>query len=716
MSGNGRVWLAEKPSFGKDLARALGNPERIDSFATKTDRGIVVAAAGHLVELKEPQDYNEAWRAWAPENLPMVPDDWNFQYKPIAAKADRLRGIAPHLKKATEIVIATDAGREGEYIAWAILHFLGLENLKKKRLWTSGANVSAIAKSAKEDALLPYTAKADLAEAARIRAESDWVEGLNLTRLLTTRFKPAASDEPVSVGRVQTAVLAIIVRRHHEIEGHKPEKYFNLALEVRVGAKALQLHHRPKEEDRIKDALEARRILDAVRGQTIRLKVENQIKHDAPPKLFESSSLQIRAYNLWGWPASKTEKIAQALYDEHKLISYPRTDGIHLEDEQWHDVEQILRNIRTLTTAKAVQLSGDKRFADFPLHVPDYNSLTPRGSVFNSKALATSGADHHGIIPTTEPADLAELSEDERKLYLLIVRQFLAQMLPDCRYVQKSISWTHDGRRFSTSGRVIKIQGWRVLFDEADEAAEKTEADEEQEIEEEVFDLPDVDDGTTVRVDRSFAEEKFTIAPPQFTEGSIISAMRDLSKVVKDPAMREKLKVAKTIGTKSTWGETVRKLKDRMYISARRGKLTPTVLGIDLVALCSEHLPTLVDPTATAALEFMLTDVEKQKCPTNQARQILQSRNIDAIRRCLRIESAVLRAPPQAESRKKKAYSGPPPAFRDFEGGSHVLEVPFDDREAVKALGGKFNGQTKKWHLPKGTLSESELRAKGWMK
>ncbi|MBS7671556.1 DNA topoisomerase [Croceicoccus gelatinilyticus] len=716
MSSSVRVWLAEKPSFGKDLAKALGNPRRLDRYAWETDRGIVVAAAGHLVELAEPQDYEEKWAQWLPENLPMIPPGWNFLYKRNEKKYDRLKGIGKYLTKATEIVVATDAGREGEYIAWAIFEFYDLHRLPKKRLWTSGANVSAIAKAAKEESLLPYDEKYPLAEAARIRAESDWVEGLNLTRLLTTRYQPADYREPISVGRVQTAALAIIVRRHLEIENHKPEKYFNLAIDVTAANQPVRLMHRPSEEDRIKDASEARRIIDAVRGQTISLKVDSQIKNEAPPKLFESSSLQIRAYNLWGWPADKTEKLSQALYDEHKLISYPRTDGIHLEDEQWYDVRDILRNISALSSAKSVQLKGEQKFADFPLHVPDYDGLQPRDTVFNSKALEKSGADHHGIIPTTEPANLDELTEDERKLYLLIVRQFLAQVLPDCRYAQKSISWTHDSRRFAATGRVIKMQGWRVLFNDADQAAEASENEVEQE--EEPQNLPDLNDGERGQIDRAFAEEKFTIAPPQFTEGSIISAMRDLNKVVKDKALREKLKHAKTIGTKSTWGETIKKLKDRMYITSHRGKLSPTILGVDLVALCDKELPTLVDPTATAALEFMLSDVEKRKCEPAQARKILQSRNVDAIRRCLNIESATLRAPPQAARKAKanKKFDGKPKPFKDFDGGSHALVVPFDDREQVKALGGRFNGETKRWHLPKKEHAEADLRGRGWLK
>lgn len=709
----GRVWLAEKPSFAIELSKALGGGKRLGPVAWETPRGLVVAAAGHLVELCEPHDYNSTWKDWTVESLPMIPDGWNFRYKPIPDKEQRLRAIGKHLQSASEIIVATDAGREGEYIAWAIFELLGLHGIPKKRLWSSGANVAAIKKACQEEALLPYDKKYPLAEAARVRAESDWVEGLNLTRLLTTRFRPADFREPITVGRVQTATLALIVRRTEHIENFKPEKYFDLAVDVSVGPHNLRLNHRPPEEKRIKDAAEARQILASAKGQSIKLDVKSEIRAEAPPKLFESSSLQIRAYNLWGWSADKTEKLAQALYDQHKLISYPRTDGVHLEDEQWHDVRAIIENIRTLSAAKQVQVKGSEYFADFPIHAPDFDSLTPRETVFNSKALEKSGADHHGIIPTTEPADLEQLSPDEKKLYLLIVRQFLAQLLPDCKYAQKSISWTHEGRRFAASGRVIKKQGWRALFSAADQEAEDEESDESDELV--VGNLPDLTDGQLGKVDRAIAEEKFTVAPPLFTEGSIISAMRDLNKVVKDPKLREKLKIAKTIGTKSTWGDTIKKLKERLYITATKGKLQPTILGRDLINLCDEHLPALVDPTSTAILEYMLTEVEKGECETSRARKILQSRNFDAIERSLAIEEATLRAP-EGIRRKKSSKPKTNAPFKDFDGGSFALDAPYDDRDAVKALGGRFNGQTKKWHLPKSKHSEADLRARGWIK
>lgn len=712
MVPKGRVWLAEKPSFAKELGKALGNCQSIERYAWQTNGGVIVAAAGHLVELAEPHDYREEWREWKAESLPMVPDNWDFKYRPIKGKEAQLSIIGKYLSQATEIIVATDAGREGEYIAWSILQYLGVNGKNKKRLWSSGANVQSITKAAQESALLNYAKKFNLAQAARIRAESDWVEGLNLTRLITTRFRPKGMRGPVSVGRVQTATLALIVARQREIEGFVSEKYYDLMLDVMTATTTIRLYHKPSEAKRIKDAGLARSIVQSADQKSVALDVKDEDKKQGPPALFESSSLQIRAYNLWGWEASKTEEISQSLYDRHKLISYPRTDGIHLEDEQWNDVGPIIENIKSMRIAKSTIIKGREYFPDMASIVPEFNNISPRDTVFNSKLLEKSGADHHGIIPTTDPANFDELTPDEIKLYLLIVRQFMAQILPDCEYSQKTISLMHEERKFSTTGRVIHRPGWKVLFGEADENAGATERGI-TEKEEQNEDLPHIMDKTRARVNKTYVVEKNTVAPPQFTEGSIISAMRDLRKVIKDPEQLEKVKIASILGTKSTWGDTIKKLKERMYITSNKGKLVPSVLGYDLYDLCAKHAPTLIDPTSTASLEYMLMDVEKGKCDTTKAREILQGRNIDAIRRCVNIESANLRVP-EGMKEKNANYNNAP--FKDFEQGSYVLDVPFDDKDAVKQLGGRFNGETKKWHLPKDKATEEELIAKKWLK
>lgn len=710
-----RLWLAEKSSFGKDLAAVLGNPKPVPGIMNcwDTDKGRVVCASGHLIELASPEDYDEKYSSWDLSHIPIIPDSWKI--KPVEAKAKWLESIRKGAQGATEIIVATDAGREGEYIAWLIIKHLGLGRVPKKRLWSSGANQAAIRKAV--DALLPYTAKFMLAEAAYVRAQSDWMEGMNLTRVFTKRFAPDGHQEPISIGRVQTAVLAIIVRRQREIKEFKPRNYQELSIKIDVAPHTVTLYHRPGEENRIWDSNVALDIARKVNEVTAPVIVEGHDRQEKPPTLFESSSLQIRAYNLWGWPAEHTEAVAQALYDERKLISYPRTDGVHLEDEQWNDVGTILDNLKGTPGFEAIPLREKELFQPLSQRVPA--SAVKRADVFSSKKLAESGADHHGIIPTVEKADLSQLTPDEKRLYALIVRQYLAQFYPDCQYRQTKITWQGEGYEFSTSGRTITSPGWKVLFGSNDAAADQAERPDGQEEEEENANLPPIPNGSMGKSSYPRVITKVTRAPKQFTEGSIIAAMRDLSTLAKDEKTRALLKKASSIGTKSTWGETVKKLRERLYIVSSKGKLAPTTLGDDLISFCDKNVPKIVSVETTAVLEHMLMEVEQSKMDPDKARMYLQTRNIEAIKLCLAAEDTKLRAPEGGATRSKTAKRPPPKPFADFPGGSIVCDIPFDapaERDAAKAMGARFNGETKKWHLPKQGTNEAEAKRRGWVK
>ena len=705
-----RVWLAEKPSFARDLAKALGNPVKEPTMRNtwNTNGGRVVAAVGHLVELAEPQDYNPDWKEWDSNKLPIYPENFDFSYRPIAQKEDVLQSMKRAFAGATEIIIATDAGREGEYIAWTILNYLRLDHIPKRRLWSSGANVDAIQKAAAK--LKDFEEKALLADAARLRAESDWVEGLNLTRLFTDRYRPDGHKGVISIGRVQTAALAIIVRRQREIDTFVSKRYYDFGVNVTVGEHSVYLKHSPPEDQRITDVVQARQIAQTVNRKPTTMEVATTHNKQRPPQLFESSSLQIRAYNLWGWAATKTETIAQSLYDTHKLISYPRTDGVHLETDQWKDVPTILRHLKNLTGVTDVDLKKGEKFADLVKLIPD--QPIQRDEVFNTDLLNKSGADHHGIIPTTEGADLSALTDDERKLYLLVVRQFLAQLLPDCEYDQKRISWNANGRVFSTTGRTITEAGWTTLFGKTDTEADNAERDgEDEEIDP---NLPPIKNGDTGFVSQADIIERHTIAPPNFSEATLIGAMRDLTRVVKDPSDLAKVKVARMIGTKSTWPETIRKLRDRQYITGK-GKITPTNLGIDLIDLCEKHVPDLVNVTSTAILELILLEVEDGKRTYELARAAIQRRNIDAINKFKGVSGVKLRPPGIGGAKNNPSAKQQNRPFQDFPEGSYALDVPYDDKDDAKALGAKFNSETRKWHISK-KHDRSDLERRGWLK
>lgn len=713
-----RVWLADKPSFARELGKVLGNMKTVPGYRNvfDTDGGRIVCAAGHLLELAEPAEYRPEWKEWSVEHIPMLPDPWKISL--IKGKEAWIDEIEKGMEGYTEIVVATDAGREGEYIAYLILTYLGvdLKNTPMKRLWSSGADAASISKAITN--LLPYTQKYMLAKAAEIRAQSDWVEGINLTRLFSERFRPYDHDGPISVGRVQTAVLALIVRRQREIDTFKALTYYDLIVDVEVDGHRIRLHHKPSEDKRITDAAEARRIAGLMLNRSGPIDIFEESRVQRPPSLFESSSLQIRAFNLWGWTADRTEGVAQSLYDEHKLITYPRTDGIHLDDGQWSDVPNIISNIATTTGFGAIPMTDDERFKDIATMVPQ--NLVKRPDVFSSKSLSESGADHHGIIPTSERADLSRLTEEERKLYALIVRQYLAQFMPDCLYIQKRMSWTGQGYPFSANGRSIKTPGWRMLFGKADDKAENDERPEDQE---ENVVLPEIRKGSLCKIIHPLAVQKTTKAPKSFTDGSLVAAMRDLTLVIKDPEKRSQLKHAASLGTKSTWGDTIKKLWQRVYIYKHNGKIKPTALGEDLVALCEKHVPQLVDPVNTALLELMLIMVEQGKTKVDKAKTIIQIRNEAAIKTCKELPDQKLRAPAGgAGASKRVAKAGgtfQPKPFEDFPAGSYEIDVSYDDKEKrdrVKSMGGRFNGVAKKWHVAKDSEHIPELEKLGWIK
>ena len=722
-----RVWLAEKSSFGKELAKVLGNPRRIPGIThgMDTDGGRVVWAKGHLVTLAEPHDYDPKYQSWDVAHLPFFPDRWMF--KVIDDAMPWYDSVKRGMEGATEVVVATDAGREGEYIAWLIL-----TNLQYKgdllRLWSSGANQSSIKKAV--DHLLPYEDNRLLAVAAQIRAESDFVEGINLTRIFSTKFGPDGHDKPVSAGRVQTAVLALVVRRTREIEAFRPQQYYEIAAKMNAAGQEFEMHLRPSEDKRILDVAQARMVAQSIMGKTAPITVTRTAMSQKPPSLFESSSLQIRAHNLWGWSAAKTEEISQSLYNTHKLISYPRTDGVHLEDDQVNEVPETLRNISNLDMTRPVSLKGDATFTDLSKHVPQTPLI--REEVFSSKRLVASGADHHGIIPTTERPDLSSppakdsvstveghLTQDERQLYLLIVRQYLAQFLPDYEYEQLSMSWTTGDHTLTASGRTPTSPGWKTLFGDADAAADKDEKSGPEEDGQ--TNLPRIPNGTAGTAAHAAPVMKTTRAPKAFTEATLLSAMRNLSTVIDDPETKRLLKEAGVLGTKTTWGSMIKKLKEREFVYVEKGQFKPSSLGLSLVVFCEQHVPQLVNPVSTARLEMMLKDVEQNRLDPNEARKTLQSRNISSIRTCLALPPSKLSAPQgngglrkaaraQDDTRQKKAFK---PIVGDFV----VLHVPFDDKDKVKAMGAIFNGEIQKWVMMQDRFPEheEEIKTAGWL-
>lgn len=473
------------------------------------------------------------------------------------------------LKDATELVIATDADREGEMIAREVLEQFSYRGLIQ-RLWLSALDTESVKRALAK--LRPGRETEPLYRAALARSRADWLVGLNLTRAATVAL--GNGSDVLSVGRVQTPTLALVVRRDELIENFKPRDFYELVAEVAAGTHRLTLRHAPAEEGRLYERAAAEGLAARAQGARGPLVVVSERKHQAPPRLFDLLKLQGAANKHWGWSAQKTLDVAQALYEIHKATSYPRTDCPYLPNEQEADVPSILRHL-----AGVDDLATHAR-----IETPEI-----RKSVFNTKKITA----HHAIIPTTAPAPWSAMNEDERALYLLIARHYLAALHPDHEYQETRISINANGVPFKTTGRVPLVAGWKVVFgadvdDEDDKDKEATPT------------LPPVQDGEAAEATRVTVDARRTSPPARYTEKTLLEDMAAIAKYVDDPALKAKLKETSGIGTNATRASILEKLKKRTFLAVNGKTIISTPTGRELI----HRLPAgLADPGETALWE-----------------------------------------------------------------------------------------------------------------
>lgn len=431
------LYLAEKPSQATDIAKVIGIKKKLDGYIELSTGDVMTYARGHLLELAEPADYDEAWgKSWAWEHLPMIPAQWKM--KPTKHGAKQLRVIRDLLKECSEVVIATDAGREGELIAREILEHCRFRG-RVRRLWTS----SLVAKDIKAalSGLKPGSETEPLFEAARARQHGDWLYGLSGTRAATLAARQRGQAFPL--GRVQTPTLSLVVRRDLDIRNFKAQDYFELEANVLTEkGHRLKLMHAPDEKHRITDEKEALRRKSLAEGASAALKVERTKGSEAPPLPYSLPALQKDANRVLGLTAKKTLELAQALY-EKKALTYPRTDCQYLAQSQVDEIEGTLAVI-------------EKRFGAVVGHLRA-QGVRARASVFDSAKLT----DHHAIVPTTE--FVAELSADEERLYRLVSERYLQMLGQDCLFDSTKVSMNANGVLFKTSGRTVTSPGWQSL-------------------------------------------------------------------------------------------------------------------------------------------------------------------------------------------------------------------------------------------------------------
>jgi DNA topoisomerase-3 len=566
--------FAEKPSVGRDIARILGAVARNDGFLEGPE-WVVTWGIGHLVSLAEPPEQNPSWKRWALETLPMIPPEWKLR---VLEQTGKQFGIVKHLMLRPDIgqiVNAADAGREGELIFRLIYRHAGAK-YPVKRLWISSMTDEAIRTGFSR--LRPHSELDCLGAAAECRMRADWLVGLNFTRCYTKKM-----NVMLTLGRVQTPTLALIVDRHNEIQTFKPVPFWEVELRYPT-FKAVWIDPRVRENpSRISSFELAQQVVEQSQGRSpVVHELTSTKKRQAPPLLYDLTTLQREANSRYGLTAAQTLKAAQSLYEEKKAITYPRTDSRYLSNDIFPTLPERLKGIPRLFEPWSRELLA--------------RELPRTKKVFDDKKVS----DHHAIIPTERRInDTSAWKPDEKNVYDLIVRRFLAVFYPDYEYLASTLILEIEPHFFRAQGQVVIAPGWKALY-EKDRPAEGEEEEQNQV-------LPKVRKGETLPPGDLEARKKETRPPPHFTEASILQAMETAGKLIEDDDARQAMKDC-GLGTPATRAEILEKLIRVGYIVRDRKKLIPTPKGITLIAHVDHWLKS---PEMTGRWEKRLADIAR---------------------------------------------------------------------------------------------------------
>lgn len=566
--------LAEKPSVGRELARVLDCKKSGNGYL-EGDKYIVTWALGHLVTLADPDVYDKKYEKWDMQNLPMLPQ--NMKLVVIPESRRQFQAVSSLMKRGdvNELIIATDAGREGELVARWIMMKAGWKG-KTQRLWISSQTDKAIKDGFKN--LKPAADYDNLFRSAQARSEADWLVGLNVTRALTCKY-----NAQLSAGRVQTPTLALIVRREEEIRKFTPREFWGITAKLqgftstwRDGGKNAQTFDRSKAEE----------ILKKLQGQqAVLTKVERQRKITPPPAAYDLTELQRDANKKYAYSAKETLSLMQSLYERHKLLTYPRTDSRYISQDVVATLPERLRSCM----------------------VDEYKPLAQE--IYRNKPLKTKYlvndakvTDHHAIIPTEEQPQLYDLSGPERNIYDLVVRRFLAVLMDPYEYEEIRLTMTIGGEMFTAKGRRVLSQGWKAAYNRSFQL--------EEDEDEQAQNLPELSQGQKLKVEFVALKPGKTSPPARYTEATLLSAMEHPSGQVSDQNLSRILEETSGLGTPATRADIIEKLFSTFYVERRGKELVPTSKGMQLVELAPEELRSAA---LTAKWEDQLADIAKGK-------------------------------------------------------------------------------------------------------
>ncbi|HEX8105229.1 MAG TPA: DNA topoisomerase 3 [Solirubrobacteraceae bacterium] len=582
--------IAEKPSVGRDLSKVLEGPFTKAEGYLESDNWVITWAVGHLVQLAEPDEYDPKYKKWRMADLPIVPDRFKLVVRDERSKK-QMSVISRLLKRddVDRVINACDAGREGELIFAYVYEKAGAKK-PVERLWLSSMTQRAI-KQAFGD-LRPASSVARLEQAARSRSEADWIVGMNATRAATIRLR-SSFDGAVSLGRVQTPTLAIIARREEEIRAFKPEPYWVVdATFEAVGGEPGRVYEgrfHKGAKPRLASAEEAEAVVGAARGQTGEItKLDTTERRERAPMLYDLTALQRDANTRFGFSARRTLAAAQRLYEEHKALTYPRTNSRFLTSDMVPEIKPI-----------AQLVGGQREYARAAAYVTGLDVLPLQRVVDDARV-----ADHHAIIPTRSEHRVDKMSDDDKRIFDIVARRFLAVFHPEAVFEQTRLETTVAGHVFRTRGKVLLVAGWRGVYGESADDGDRGASDDDDGREQQ---LPKLARGETADVREVASAAKETKPPRRYTDASLLGAMETAGKLVDDDEAREAMKES-GIGTPATRAAIIERLISVGYIERDGRALVATEKGLQVIRLLGDHA--LTSPGLTGDWERRLARIE----------------------------------------------------------------------------------------------------------
>jgi DNA topoisomerase-3 len=612
--------IAEKPSVGQDLARVLKGPFKKQEGWLEGPEHVVTWAVGHLVQLAEPDEYDPKFKRWRMPDLPIVPDKFKLVVRDERSRK-QMTVVTKQLGRddVEEVVNACDAGREGELI-FAYLYEKAKAKKPVKRLWLNSMTNAAMKEAFNQ--LRPAAEFAKLEQAARSRSEADWIVGMNATRAATIRLR-SSFDGAVSLGRVQTPTLAIIARREEEIRAFKPEPYWLVDATFAAGPldeaqanggqeeggsaganpeRSYSGRFHAQTKPRIASEAEAVAIVQACEGkQGTITKLEKKKQKERAPMLYDLTTLQREANTRYGFSAKRTLAAAQRLYEEHKALTYPRTNSRYLTTDMIGEIKPI-----------AALVGGQAEYSKAAEYVTGLQEL-PLGRVVNNAKVT----DHHAIIPTRSEHAVQRMSSDDKRVYDMAVRRFLAVFHPEAVFENTKVETTvpagreekDGGHVFRTRGKLLLVPGWREVYGEA--AADSAKPEKERGGEEDEGadqQLPRLEQGEEVQTRDIKSARKETKPPHRYSDASLLGAMETAGKLVDDEELREAMKES-GIGTPATRAAIIERLITVGYVERDGRALVATEKGLNVIRLLNEHA--LTSPGLTGSWEQRLGKIER---------------------------------------------------------------------------------------------------------